>query len=215
MGAVDAAPLVFSFLGYGFSSVGVWIGVIGFVSVLTIPYIFLTFPLYVVTGSLDRRRRWLAFVPFVNASVLARLATGSLDRTTALALLRLGLLFCLIVHVVVFAWFWSMENYGGSVLRAWIDGSFKLGAILFGEQALTWPDREGAAATSWFYAALALPFAHWLVFSAWAWVGVARATGQPSWLGWLAAIPVLGVIPQWAIALRAKDSGPLDPQPTA
>ncbi len=166
MGSVDAAPLVFSFLDGGFSSVGVWIGVIGFVSVLTIPYVLLTFPLYVVTGSLDRRRRWLAVVPFVNASVLARLATGSLDRTTALALLRLSLLFCLIVHVVVFAWLWSMENYGGSVLRAWIDGIFKLGTILFGGQALYGPDREGAAATSWFYAALALPFAHWLVFSA-------------------------------------------------
>ncbi len=48
----------------------------------------------------------------------------------------------------------------------------------------------------------------WLFALGWTWMALARSTGQPEWLGWLAAIPLVGVIPQWAIAQGAPQRAP-------
>jgi len=48
----------------------------------------------------------------------------------------------------------------------------------------------------------------WLFALGWTWVALARTTGQSEWLGWLAAVPLFGVIPQWAIAQGAPRRAP-------
>lgn len=201
------AETVFSFLDGGVTSSGAWIGVIVVICVFAIPYGILTAPLFLLLDDHDRNG-WLAFTPFIGSLLLIGFPKRSLEKATTVGLAILGVLICGVTHFALFAWSWSSRPSwiapDTGLLNAYMDGNLEAIAILLGGQPLLWPTYESVIAESAFFAILALPFVHWFLFGGWGWTRVARATGQSSRLRWFAAIPVIGVIGQWMIAVRLR-----------
>ena len=173
------------------------------------PWLALTLPLFAV-GRKTYDGAWLAFVPIANVLLLLRLVGGARREDANARLRGASLLAALPIQFLLFAWIWSWEGFpgnretipaSGTVLVHWALGFPYLLDALF-DNVLWYDDPYSSAAIATFFSGLATPFVHLLAFG-WAWPGVARAAGQPPWLGWTAAIPIAGVVPQWAIALRA------------
>ena len=142
---------------------------------LTLAHVGVSYPLHLITRKTLVDGSNLSFVPMANALQLVRLSRGRMDSQD--------------IEVVIV--------------------TSSLGAL----PMLAFGSAQGGLAWWLFFFVIfpVLPLAllilislvHMCLYGP-VWLAVARRHGQPEWLGWASMIPLLGVIPQWAIALRLK-----------
>ena len=201
-------------LGVWLGFFGAWFWVILILTVMAVPYLIVVFSLYRASGYISDEWSPLALAPLVNAAVLTRRVRGSWDGTGG-ALFLLTPPFCLTVHLAVFSWILIGNDYGGSILSAWLDANFDLLRLLFLAETHHLTDTGEVHAAVAFLAGVPTVFAHWFAFGWWPWLEITRDLQAPSRLRRLGAIPVIGLTTQWTVASRAKDPRPFAPDARA